>query len=234
MKRTFFCLLFAVAATTAGALAAQTGVTEITASGTGSVSLPPDMATVNAAVDTNATRAEDAVSQNSQIYERIVAALEKLGIARGDVTLSYYNVNYNPPPQVMPPAPNGERYGYTVSRTFSVKVRSIGKAGAVSDACIGAGATSINGVSFGLADSSAARAQAIAKAEADARGAAQALARTANLRIVSVKSIELQNGGMVGPPVPMGAMARAAAPTVFDQSNVSVSVSVTVVFSAEP
>jgi hypothetical protein len=115
-----------------------------------------------------------------------------------------------------------------------VKVRSIGKAGAVSDACIGAGATSINGVSFGLADPSVARAQAIAKAEADARGAAQALARTANLRIVSVKSIELQNGGMVGPPVPMGAMARAAAPTVFDQSNVSVSVSVTVVFSAEP
>jgi hypothetical protein len=234
MKRTFFCLLIAVAATTGGALAAQSGVTEITASGTGSVSLPPDMATVNAAVETNAARAEDAVSQNNQIYERVVAALERLGIARGDVTLAYYNVNYNPPPQVMPPAPNGERYGYTVSRTFSVKVRSIGKAGAVSDACIGAGATGINGVAFGLADPSVARAQAIAKAEAEARSAAQALARTANVRIVAVKSLELQNGGMVGPPVPMGAMARAAAPTVFDQSNVSVSVSVTAVFTAQP
>ncbi|HEY1883951.1 MAG TPA: SIMPL domain-containing protein [Candidatus Cybelea sp.] len=242
MKRTFFCLLIAVAATTGGALAAQSGVTEITASGTGSVSLPPDMATVNAAVETNAARAEDAVSQNNQIYERVVAALERLGIARGDVTLAYYNVNYNPPPQVIPPAPNGERYGYTVSRTFSVKVRSIGKAGAVSDACIGAGATGINGVAFGLADPSVARAQAIAKAEAEARSAAQALARsaaqalarTANVRIVAVKSLELQNGGMVGPPVPMGAMARAAAPTVFDQSNVSVSVSVTAVFTAQP
>ncbi|HEY6487072.1 MAG TPA: SIMPL domain-containing protein [Candidatus Cybelea sp.] len=234
MKRTFFCLLIAVAATTGGALAAQSGVTEITASGTGSVSLPPDMATVNAAVETNAARAADAVSQNNQIYERVVAALEKLGIARGDVALAYYNVNYNPPPQVMPAAPNGERYGYTVSRTFSVKVRSIGKAGAVSDACIGAGATGINGISFGLADPSSARAQAIAKAQADARNAAQALARSANVRIVAVKSLELQNGGMVGPPVPMGAMARAAAPTVFDQSNVSVSVSVTVVFTARP
>jgi hypothetical protein len=234
MKRSFFCLLIAVAASTGGALAAQSGVTEITASGTGSVSLPPDMATVNAAVETNAARAEEAVSQNNHIYERVVAALEKLGIARDDVTLAYYNVNYNPPPKVMPQASNGERYGYTVSRTFSVKVRSIGKAGAVSDACIGAGATSINGVSFGLADPSAARARAIAKAEADARNAAEALARTANVRIVSVKSIELQNGGTVGAPVPMGAMARAAAPTVFDQSNVSVSVLVTVVFTAEP
>jgi uncharacterized protein YggE len=233
MKRTFFCLLVAVAASTGGALSAQSGVTEITASGTGSVSLSPDMATVNAAVETNAARAEEAVSKNNQIYERVVAALERLGVARADVTLAYYNVNYNPPPQVMPPASNGERYGYTVSRTFSVKVRSIGKAGAVSDACIGAGATSINGVSFGLADPSAARAQAIAKAEGDARNAAEALARTANVRIVSVKSIELQNGGTVG-PVPMGAMARAATPTVFDQSSVSVSVSVTVVFTAEP
>lgn len=234
MKRTFFCLLIAVAASTAGASAAQSGVTEITASGTGSVSIPPDMATVSAAVETNAARAEEAVSQNNQIYDRTVAALQKLGIARGDVTLAYYNVNYNPPPKVMPPASNGERYGYAVSRTFSVKVRSIGKAGAVSDACIAAGATSINGVSFGLSDPSAARAQAIAKAEADARNAAEAMARTANVRIVSVKSIELQNGGTAGPPVPMGAMARAATPTVFDQSNVSVSVWVTVVFIAEP
>ena len=45
------------------------------------------MATVNAAVETNAARAEEAVSQNNQIYERVVAALEKLGVARGDVTL---------------------------------------------------------------------------------------------------------------------------------------------------
>ncbi|MGB6411888.1 MAG: SIMPL domain-containing protein, partial [Candidatus Cybelea sp.] len=179
MKRTFLCLLIAVAGSTGGALAVPSGATEITATGTGSVSLQPDMATVNAAVETNAARAEEAVSQNNQIYERVVAALQKLGIARDDVTLAYYNVNYNPPPRVMPPPSNGERYGYTVSRTFSVKVRSIGKAGAVSDACIGAGATSINGVSFGLADPSAARAQAIAKAEADARNAAEALARTA-------------------------------------------------------
>ena len=40
-----------------------------------------------------------------------------------------YNVNYNPPPKAIPPTSNGERYGYTVSRGFSVKVRSIGKAG---------------------------------------------------------------------------------------------------------
>ena len=129
--------------------------------------MAPDMATVDAGVDTNAANANDAISRNNVIYERVVAALERLGIARGEIALAYYNVNYNPPPRTAQPN-SGERYGYTVSRSFTVKVREIGKAGAVSDACTTAGATAINGVSFGLADSAGARASATVKAVADA------------------------------------------------------------------
>jgi uncharacterized protein YggE len=233
MKRTFICLLAALAVATSAASAAQSGTTEITASGTGSVTLAPDMATVDAGIETNAANANDAISQNNAIYERVVAALEKLGIARADVALAYYNVNYNPPPRAAQPN-SGERYGYTVSRNFTVKVRQIGKAGAVSDACTSAGATAINGVSFGLADSAAARGQATVKAVADARANAEALVQAAGLRIVAIKSMEL---GGAGPPGPVPMMRMAAAPnppTQFDQSNVNVTVSVSMVFLAEP
>jgi uncharacterized protein len=232
MKRTFICLLatFAVLANTAATVAAST--TEITASGSGSVSLPPDTATVNAAVETNAENANDAISQNNAIYDRVVGALTKLAISRGDIALAYYNVNYNPRPAAAPANP-GERYGYTVSRSFSIKVRDIAAAGRVSDACIGAGATAINAVTFGLADPSSARAQATAKAVAQARMNAQALAHAASLRIVAIKSIELLGGGQA--PVPlMRAAAAPSMPTEFDQSNVNVTVSVSVVFLAEP
>lgn len=234
MKRTFLCLLAAVALATGAAPAAASPPTEITASGTGSVSLPPDMATVAATVETYAAQAADAVSQNNRIYDRVVAALTKLGVARDDISLSYYNVNYNPRPQVMPPQPTGERYGYTVSRSFSVKVRDIGKAGAVTDACTESGATGINGVSFGLSNTDAARGQAIDRAMTAARADADAVARSAGLRIAGIKSIEMPGGSVVMPQsVPMAAM-KVAAPTNFDQSNVSVSVSVTVVYFAEP
>lgn len=232
MKRTSICLLAAFAVLTSGASAAQPETTEIAASGTGSVSLPPDVATLSATVETNSENADDAISQNNARYERIVSALQNVGVARGDIALSFYNVNYNPRPQVMPVPPTGERYGYTVSRNFSVKVRRIASAGRASDAAIGAGATAINGITFGLSDPSRARGQATAKAVAQARENAQAVADAAALRIVRIKSIEL---GGAGEPVPlMRAAPMKAISTEFDQSSVNVTVTVSVIFVAEP
>jgi uncharacterized protein YggE len=233
MKRTFLCLLSAFAFATAAAPAAPAAATEITAGGTGSVSMPPDVATVTAAIESNARNADDAIAQNNATYDRVVAALGKSGVARADITLAYYNVNYNPPPQAPPTNPTGERYGYTVLRSFAVKVRQIGNAGRVSDACIGAGATAINGVSFGLSDPSVAREQATAKAVASARANAEAIARAAALQIVGIKSIDL-TGEPSGPMPLMRASAMAVPATQFDQSNVNVTVSVTVVFVAQP
>ncbi len=232
MRLSFICLLVVFALGIVGPTAAQAATTEISASGTGSVSVPPNAATVNPSIETNAQSATDAIAENNARYDRIIAALTKLGIARGDIALTSYNVSYNPPPAVAPANPTGERYGYFVSRSFAVKVREIGLAGRVSDASIAAGATAINGVSFGLSDSSAARAQAIAEAVAAARKSAEMLARAAALRIVALKSIELASGEVAG-PVPM-VMARASAPTQFDQSNVNVRVTVSAVFLAEP
>jgi uncharacterized protein YggE len=233
MKRTLICLLGVLTLATVGAAQAQSAATEITASGSASVSLPPDMATIHAAVETTADNANDAVAQNNVIYGRVVASLEKLGVARSDVTLEYYNVSYNPRPKVLPPNPDGERFGYTVSRGFAIKVRRIGDAGRASDACVSAGATSINGVTLGLSNPATAREQATAKAVADARANADAIARAAALHVTGIKSIELT--GAPSGPVPLArAAAVQSAPTQFDQSNVSVTVSVSVVFRAEP
>ncbi|MBV8333337.1 MAG: SIMPL domain-containing protein [Candidatus Eremiobacteraeota bacterium] len=208
--------------------------TELSVSGIGSVTLAPDLATVDAAVETYAPSVTEAIGQNNRRYERIVAALSKLGIARADIALSNYSINYNPKPQVLPQPPTGERYGYTVSRQFTVKVRKIGDAGTVVDTCTSAGATGINNVAFGVADQSAARERATALAVADARARAETLARAANLHVVGIKSFDLA-GGPSG-PVPMVRMAAAnpMPATQFDQSNVNVTVSVDAVFLAEP
>ncbi|MGC9993201.1 MAG: SIMPL domain-containing protein [Candidatus Cybelea sp.] len=237
MKRTFVCLLAAFLLTSGLAAAAQAGVTEIAASGFGRVALPPDIATVRAELQTNAVRANDAVAQNNAAYDRVVAAVGNLGIARADVALDWYNVRYNPQPGVMPANPTSEQYGYTVSRNFEVTVRRIAMAGTITDACIDAGATSIIGVSFDLSDRTAARMQAITKAIADARANAETIARSAGLRIVSIKSISYPDTPY-SEPSGMVTIARVSsgvrAPTNLDQSNVSEFASVRVVFLAEP
>lgn len=206
---------------------------ELSVSGTGNVTLPPDVATVSAAVETNAESVTAAIAQNNARYDRIVAALSRAGIARRDVRLSNYNVNYNPKPQVVSPDNNGVRYGYTVSRDFSIEVRKIDNAGRVVDACTSAGATGINGVSFGLADPSAARARATELAVADGRARALTLARAANLHLISLKSLSL--GGPSAPQPMLRMAAGAIAPnTQLDQSDVSVTVSVDAVYLAAP
>lgn len=232
MKRSLLCLLTAFLLVSGGAVAAGSGDTEITASGSGSLWFAPDLATVSAGIDTNASSAAEALAKNNQTYDRIVGALRGLGIARDDVALLSYNVSYNPPPQITPPAASGERYGYTVSRAFMVKVRDIGKAGTVTDTCVSAGASAINGVAFSLGNPGTGRAQAIAAAVADARKNAESLAKAASLHIVGIKSVEL-NASYYAPGPQM--LARGATKsTAFDQGNVAVEATVTVVFIAQP
>lgn len=227
MKRTFLCLLLVVGAASP-ALADPQGSSEITVTGRGAVAMAPNVAIVTAGVQSNAPTAAQALASNNAAYDRVIGALMGLGIARADVAMGGYNVGYAAP---RPGQPDNEQTGYTVSRDFSVKVRNIARAGEVTDACIGAGATSINGVQFTLADNAAARTQAIALAVADARRSADLLARESALHLVGIEKVSLDSAGEMGGPVMYRTIAR---PTTFDQGNVEVSASVTVVFLAKP
>ncbi|HTV93669.1 MAG TPA: SIMPL domain-containing protein [Verrucomicrobiae bacterium] len=234
MKNTL-ALLAIILATTMSAAQAAT-VTHISVSGEGTVALVPDEATVRASVVTNADSAESAVSQNNTIYAHLVDAAVATGVARDDMTLAYYNISYNPRPKVAPGevAPTGQ-FGYVVSRSFDVKVRSVAKTGAVVDALTKAGVTNVENVSFGVADSSHALGLATSRAMADARSKADEIARAAGLHIIGIEQIA--SGGAIRTPVPMMktmAMSVPAAPTVFDSGNVNVVADLAVVFLAQP
>ncbi len=196
----------------------------------------PDQATVNASVVTTASSASGAVSENNNRYNAVTAALVRSGIRRDDIALTYYNVNYVPRPNPMPANPTPfDQYGYTVSRSFAIKVRSIDRAGAVVDAATAAGATNIENVAFGLADPERARAQAARNAVNDARAKADDLARAAGLRITGIRSIQLEGApGIIRPMVMAKEAATSQAPTVFDAGSVNVTANVTVTFSAGP
>ncbi len=203
--------------------AAQT--TQITVTGTGVVTLAPDQAVVSASVETyDGHSASVAVSDNASAYDRIVTAVVALGVARNDVALSSYDVSYTPPPD--------DRSGYTVDRSFTVKVRQLALAGRVVDAATLAGAMRV-GVSFGLSDTTNASHEALQRAVADATATAGAIASAAHLRIVGIATIAA-GYAFVPAPQALRMMAAPATPTQFDAGTTSVRETVNVVFLAKP
>lgn len=235
MSRLLVPFAFCVAALTGIAAAAQS--TAISVVGNSTVTMVPDQAVVNASIVTTASSASQAVSENNKRYEAIVAAIQRTGVKRDDITLAYYNVNYVPRPNPMPPNPSPyDRYGYTVSRSFAVKVRAMDRAGAVVDAATSAGATNIDGVSFGLANPESARVKATRNAVADARAKAEELASAAGLHITGIQSMQVEGAPGIVRPMMMAKAAGPAQPepTEFDAGNVTVTANVTVVFSAAP
>ncbi|MFL5478525.1 MAG: SIMPL domain-containing protein, partial [Gemmatimonadaceae bacterium] len=99
MTRSVLALTFFLAA--AAAAAQPNGpvpprVPEIAASGRGEVPITPDRATVLVSVESRASSAATAASENSAKMSSVLAALRRSGLAQGDFTTSMYTVGQDP------------------------------------------------------------------------------------------------------------------------------------------
>lgn len=112
------------------------------------------------------------------------------------------------PPQPMPMYPMQRVVEiYRVSNTVDVKIRDLGRVGAVLDAAIAAGANNILGVNFTLDKTEAIEVKAREKAAADARSRAEALAKLQGVTLAGVISIDETAAGGMPYPMPMMSMA---------------------------
>jgi uncharacterized protein YggE len=204
----------------------------LTVTGEASVTRAPDRAVVSFGVVTTNDDSSKATAANAAITAAIGAGLAKLGIPAAAITTSGYGLNYNPRPSKPDPA-NDQRYGYTVSRTIDVTVDAVDRAGAIVDAGVAAGASGVNGVSFGLRDPHAAQRAAQTAALADAVLQARALAAAAGEQLVRILAIEPAGVGGARPLMRMSALA-ASAPTTIDPGNLTVQAQVTLRYEIAP
>jgi uncharacterized protein YggE len=124
--------------------------------------------------------------------------------------------------------------GYELANTAEITVRDLARLGAVIDGSLAAGATSMDGLSFRVADPSVAEREARLAAMAAARAKADVLAEAAGLTIRGVLAIvEGPPAGAPGPRFKAERMAMAAdVPTPVEAGSTDISVSVTVTFAA--
>ncbi len=169
------------------ALAADPTTNEhvISVTGTGKVSVKPDVADVRLGVQVQRDTAKAAREAAAQAMNAVIAALKGLGIADEDIQTSWIDVS-----PVYDYGSNSPRItGYQVTNIVSVHVRDINQVGDVIDSSIAAGATTVNGVSFDVSDRTAAENQAREAAVNDARSHADALASAAGVTITGVQTI---------------------------------------------
>ena len=227
-----------IALVPAGALAAPTTddarpLSTLTVTGRGQISRAPDLATVAVTIVTNDDSAARALSENNRRFAALSATLATNGIRSDDVVSTSLSSYFNPRPPLNSQNTAGQLFGYVVTRSAQVNVKVLAATGGVIDAATAAGATQINGVSYGFRDRRAVERAALAAAVNDAYEQAQTIAQAAHVSIVRI----LRIGDESAPPgriQPLAmAMSRAAkdeVPTTIAPSDLDVSNTVSITY----
>lgn len=190
----------------------------ISVSGTGTITVDPDVAYVTLGVTKTETRLSDAQDQVNQIMTSITDIATSDGVDKKDIKTVDYSVTV-----INKLDTDGNIIGvqgYTVSNTVTIAVRDLDSVGKLLDQMVSAGANMVYGISFGLSDPTSATEQARQAAAADAKAKANDYSAALGVTIIGVQSLQ----ETLTPPVLARESSGAVAPaSLADSSAVPVS-----------
>ena len=209
-----------------------TGATEhtISVSGTGSVIISPDLADLRLGVSVDAPTVNEARDSAAESMSAVIASLKKLGIAERDIQTTTLSLS-----PVYDYSSDGGRprlTGYNLTNAVVVTIRDLAKVGDAIDGALGAGGTTLDGVSFRVSDPASAEKQAREAAMVEAKAKAQTLAAAASVSITGVVSISETSAPVPYPVYYDGArdLASAEIATPVQPGTNEVTVTVAVVY----
>lgn len=217
-----------------GPVSAQTTMSDrlITVTGEGSFAVVPDLAYVNLGVTQDAETADAALTAMSIAMTAVLARLDAAGIAPADIqtgqlSLSprYDSSSYDGTPKML---------GFTATTTVNVRVRDMAKLGGVLDAVVEDGANQFGGISFDVADRTAAMEASRRAAVADGRAKAELYAEAAGVTLGDLVTLNEQGGYMAPAPMMEARMAADAGSVPVAAGEVSLQSSVTMVYAIAP
>lgn len=166
----------------------------------------PDRATLSIGVETQGDTAAAALGKNAEAMKATLAEIDKFGIPRKNIQTS--NVNISPLRDYEQNRSNPPVIGYRASNSATVKIDDIDRLGEIMDATVGAGANSLNGLTFSRKDMSPLENEARTSAVRRARERAKILADAAGVSLGPILAIE--DGAAVAAPRPGRMMVTAA------------------------
>lgn len=177
-------------------------------SGSGRVSVRPDVSVVYAGVEATGKDLAQTLSDASSAMRRVLSALAEAGIPERDVRTTRHDVQVL---RAWKDGQPGEITGYAVSDEVRVIVRDLARLSDVLERVAGTGANSLRGLSFERDDPTPERREALARAVAQARAKAEAIAKASGVTLGDI--LEIAEAGE-SPPIPLerrGALVAASA-----------------------
>ncbi len=235
MKHTLAALTAAVLLLLALVPAAVADGRTITMNGSATVLTDADSAVITLGVTSAAKDAGEASRLNAAQIDRLITALTGAGIARADITTSYYYVNARY--DFNAPAETGAYpvIGYEVTNSLSVTVRDISQVGPTIDLALSEGANTCEGIAFSTTQAAKAGDDALTAAIGEARRRAALAAEACGGKlgeILSVSETAFDNMLYVNNKRTVTAAEDGAA-TQITPSGLSFTASVMVTFALE-
>ncbi len=180
---------------------------ELSVVGEGKVEAVPDTAYVDAGISVIESSSVAQVQKSiDEINNKILAAVQKLGIDKKDVTTSNYSINPN---YSYENNKNGIT-GYNGSANITVKVKNTQLVSQVIQEVTAAGANQVNGARFSIENPEKYREEARSKAIANAKEQAQKLADSLGIKLGKVTNIVESSDNGVPPIIYDRGMAQAS------------------------
>ena len=222
-------LILAVLLSACGSTATQQPpLRSLNVSGTGTVTMKPDIAYINIGVHTEKPTAAEATAQNNTDSDAVMKAIKAAGVKDDDIRTSNFNIYQSS--QNDPATGAKLSTFYAVDNTVTVTVRDLTKLGGILDATVKAGANNVNSIQFDVADKSKAMSEARAKAVKAARADADELASAAGVTLGNIQTINY-NENTPGPIYyAKSALAAADAAVPVSAGTMDISVNVTITY----
>ena len=204
-------------------------VSMLMVSGTGDSTADADMVTIVLGVQTRNESAAGAVADNAQMMAEAVDALQAAGVPEEEIKTSSYSIY---PTRDWIDGKQSEKVIFEVNNqvTFTLNLTDEVELGGIIDAAVGAGANTVDSISFGLRDPNPVQEEAMEKAVVDGMRKAEVISEAAGVALGRILSIA--EGGSA--PIPMAeskvffaADAGAATPIVPDDVKVTATVTIT-------
>lgn len=209
MRTTFLGSLVLGAALTCATLAAAADERPrtITVSGQGEIQAEPDRAVVTLGVEARRPKMEQARAEVAKTVDAVLRLTRDLKIDPKYVRTTRVNVQ----PEYNWDNNARERHliGYVVSRQVEVDLRDLDKLGALIERSFDAGVNQVNPPQLDSSKRRDFEREALAKAVADARLNAEAVAKAAGATLGPPRMISASSGFVAPPPMPMLAKGMA-------------------------